>query len=175
MVYRCLFLLFLEGTDFLTASFCIIYRTILSEVCSRQRCQVVPAHLVKCCIQSLEDWDVRWFLLCPHEDGQEQRLSSASIAFQCLRQVHDPSAGTHSALDKTQSTLRSCFEYSFLSLLASPFLDSSCTGTATFSKQMATTSFRMSALSTRRTFIVKVKKKCSELGEYRKLYLTINC
>ena len=109
------------------------------------------------------------------EDGQEQRLSSASIAFQCLRQVHDPSAGTHSALDKTQSALRSCFEYSFLSLLASPFLDSSCTGTATFSKQMATTSFRMSALSTRRTFLVKVKKKCSELGEYRKLYLTINC
>ena len=50
------------------------------------------------------------------------------------------------------------FDYSFLFLLASAFLDSSRSGTATFSKQMATTSFRMSALSTRRTFLVKVKK-----------------
>ena len=49
------------------------------------------------------------------------------------------------------------FDYSFLFLLASAFLDSSRSGTATFSKQMATTSFRMSALLTRRTFLVKVK------------------
>ena len=87
-------------------------------------CQVVPAHLVKCCIQYREDWNFRWILLCPHEDVQEQRLSSASIAFLCLRQVHDHSAGTPSALDKTQSTLRSSFDYGFLFLLASSFLDS---------------------------------------------------
>ena len=34
-------------------------------------------------------------LLCPHEDGQEQRLSSASIKFLCLRQIHDPSVYVH--------------------------------------------------------------------------------
>ena len=57
------------------------------------------------------------------------------------------------------------FDYSFRFLLPSPFLVSSRFGTATFSKQyshsgkqMATTSFRMLALSTRRTFLVKVKK-----------------
>ena len=33
-------------------------------------------------------------LPCPHEDGQEQRLSSASIKFLWLRQIHDPS-GIH--------------------------------------------------------------------------------
>ena len=36
-----------------------------------------------------------------HMDGQEQCLSSASIAFLCLGQGRDPSAGTPSALDKT--------------------------------------------------------------------------
>ena len=30
-------------------------------------------------------------LLCPHEDGQEQRFSSASTKFLWLRQIHDPS------------------------------------------------------------------------------------
>ena len=100
-------------------------------------------------------------LLCPREDGQEQRLSSAIIAFLCLRQVHDPSAGTSSALAET---VKAVFDYSFLFLMASPFLDSSRFGTATFSKQMATTSFRMSPLLTRRTFLVKVKK-ISELEE----------
>ena len=50
------------------------------------------------------------------------------------------------------------FDYSFLLLLASAFLDSSRSGTATFSKEMATTSFRISDLLTRRTFLVKVKK-----------------
>ena len=54
---------------------------------------------------------------------------------------------------------RAVFDYSFLFLLASAFLDSSRSGTATFSKQMATTSFRfrMLALLTRRTLLVKVK------------------
>ena len=37
-------------------------------------------------------------LPCPHEDGQEQRLSSASIKFLWLRQIHDPS-GISPALD----------------------------------------------------------------------------
>ena len=50
------------------------------------------------------------------------------------------------------------FDYSFPLLLASPFPDSSRLGTATFSKQMATRSFRMSALLTGKTFLVKVKK-----------------
>ena len=49
------------------------------------------------------------------------------------------------------------FDYIFLFLLASLFLDSSRIGTATFSKQMTTTSVRMSALLTPRTFLVKVK------------------
>ena len=56
------------------------------------------------------------------------------------------------------------FDYIFLFLLASPFLDSSRIGTATLSKQMAMTSFRMSALLRRRTFLVK-EKKFSELRE----------
>ena len=50
------------------------------------------------------------------------------------------------------------FYYIFFFLLASPFLDSSHIGTATFSKQVATTSFPMSALLTAGTFFVKVKK-----------------
>ena len=44
------------------------------------------------------------------------------------------------------------FDYNFLFLLASPFPDSPPFGTATFSKQMATTSLPMSALLTRKTF-----------------------
>ena len=43
-------------------------------------------------------------LLCPHEDGQEQRLSSASIKFLWLRQIHNP-AGISPALDNALSTL----------------------------------------------------------------------
>ena len=46
-------------------------------------------------------------LLCPHEDGQERRLSSASIKFLWLRQIHDPS-GVSPALDNALSTLLSC-------------------------------------------------------------------
>ena len=46
-------------------------------------------------------------LLCPHEDGQEQRFSSASIKFLWLRQIHDPS-GISPALDNALSTLVSC-------------------------------------------------------------------
>ena len=43
----------------------------------------------------------------PHKDGQEQRLSSASIKFLWLRQIHDPT-GISPALDNALSTLLSC-------------------------------------------------------------------
>ena len=46
-------------------------------------------------------------LLCPHEDGQEQRFSSASMKFLWLRQIHDPS-GISPALENALSTLVSC-------------------------------------------------------------------
>ena len=54
-------------------------------------------------------------LLCPHEDGQEQRLSSASIKFLWLRQIHDPS-GICPALDNALSTLLSFDELLFTTL-----------------------------------------------------------
>ena len=46
-------------------------------------------------------------LLCPHEDGQEQRLSSVSFKLLWLRQIHDPS-GISPALDNALSALLSC-------------------------------------------------------------------
>ena len=46
-------------------------------------------------------------LPCPHEDEQEQRLSSASIKFLGLRQIPD-SSGISPALDNALSTLLSC-------------------------------------------------------------------
>ena len=51
-------------------------------------------------------------LLCPHEDGQGQRFSSASIKFLWLRQIHDPS-GISPALDNASSTLVSCCSQHF--------------------------------------------------------------
>ena len=51
-------------------------------------------------------------LLCPREDGQEQRLSSASIKCLWLRQIHDPS-GISPALDNALSTLLSCCSQHF--------------------------------------------------------------
>ena len=51
-------------------------------------------------------------LLCPHEDVQEQRLSSESIKFLWLRQIHDPS-GISPALDNALSTLLSCCSQHF--------------------------------------------------------------
>ena len=59
-------------------------------------------------------------LLCPHEDGQEQRLSSASIKFLWLRQIHDPSS-ISPALDNALSTLLSCCsKHFFLSAFSLP-------------------------------------------------------
>ena len=51
-------------------------------------------------------------LPCPHEDGQEQRLSSASIKFLWFRQIYDPS-GISPALDNALSTLLSCCSQHF--------------------------------------------------------------
>ena len=100
-------------------------------------------------------------LLCPHEDGQEQRLSSASIKFLWLRQIHDPS-GISPALDNALSTLLSCCSQHFfpVRVLASFIhLLPVVTLSDNDSKQIAAaTSFHMSALLTLRTFLVKVKK-----------------
>ena len=70
-------------------------------------------------------------LLCPHEDGQEQRLSSANIKFLWLRQIHDPS-GISPALDNALSTLLSCCSQHFfpVRVLASLIYTFSCGGHA---------------------------------------------
>ena len=102
-------------------------------------------------------------LPCPHdrEDEQEQRLSSASIKFLRLRQIHD-SSGISPAPDNALSTLLSCCSQHFLfSCPCSRFLIHLPVVTLSDndSKQIAAaTSFRMSALLTLRTFLVKVKK-----------------
>ena len=100
-------------------------------------------------------------LPCPHEDGQKQRLSSASIKFLWLRQIHDPS-GISPALDNALSTLLSCCSQLFfpVRVLASFIhLLPVVTLSDNDSKQIvAATSFRKSALLTLRTFLVKVKK-----------------
>ena len=115
----------------------------------------VPIHLVKYCIQPPGIGRFDTILLCPHEDGQEQHLSSASIKFLWLRQIHDPSS-ISPALDNALSTLLSCCSQhffpvrvlaSFIHLLPGVAL------TDNDSKQMAVaTSFRMLALLTPRTF-----------------------
>ena len=88
-------------------------------------------------------------LPCPHEDGQEQRLSSASIKFLWLIQIHDPS-GIFPALDSALSTLLSCCSQHFfpVRVLASfTHLLPVVTLSDNDSKQIAAAmSFRMSAL-----------------------------
>ena len=66
-------------------------------------------------------------LPCPHEDGQEQRLSSASIKFLWLRQIHDPS-GISPALDNALSTLLSLLFTTLFSCPRSRFLYTSFSG-----------------------------------------------
>ena len=87
-------------------------------------------------------------LLCPHE-------------FLWLRQIHDPS-GISPALDNALSTLLSCCSQQFfpVRVLASFIhLLPVVTLSDNDSKQIAAaTSFRMPALLTLRTFLVKVKK-----------------
>ena len=99
-------------------------------------------------------------LPCPHEDEQEQHLSSASIKFLRLRQIHD-SSGISPALDNASSTLLICCSQHFfpVRVLASFIHIPVVTLSDNDSKQIAAaTSFRMSALLTLRTFLVKVKK-----------------
>ena len=100
-------------------------------------------------------------LPCPHEDGQEQRLSSASIKFLWLRQIHDPS-GISPALDNALSTLLSCCSQPFfpVRVLASfiHFLPVVMLSDNDSKQIAAATSFLVSALLTLRTFLVKVKK-----------------
>jgi len=116
-------------------------------------------------------------LLCPHEDGQEQRLSSTSIKFLWLKQIHDPS-GISPALDDALSTLLSCCWLHFFPVrVLSSFthLRPVVTLSNSDSKQIsATTSFRMSALLPRRTFLVNVEKNYWTWRR-RKNYRTINC
>ena len=100
-------------------------------------------------------------LLRPHKDGQEQRLSSASIKFLWLTQIHDPSC-ISPALNNPLSTLLSCCSQhffpvrvlaSFIHLLPVAMLSDND------SKQIAVaTGFCLSALLTLQTFLVKVKK-----------------
>ena len=96
-----------------------------------------------------------------HEDGQEQRLSPASIKSLWLRQIHDPS-GISPALDKALSTLLSCcWQHLFPVRVLASFVHllRVVTLSDNDSKQIAAApSFRMSALSTLRTLLVKVKK-----------------
>ena len=103
--------------------------------------------------------------LCPHEDGQEQRLSSASIKFLWLRQIHDPS-GICPALYNALSTLLSFDELLFTTLFSCPrsrfliyiFFRWSRSVTTTVNKSQWRQAFACSALLTLRTFLVKVKK-----------------
>ena len=99
-------------------------------------------------------------LLCPHEDEQEQRLSSASIKFLGLRQISD-SSGISPALDNALSTLLSCCSRHFfpVRVLASSIHLLVVTHSDNDSKQIAAaTSFRMSALLTLRTFFSEGQK-----------------
>ena len=99
-------------------------------------------------------------LPCPHEDGQEQRLSSESIIFLWLRRIHNPS-GISPAVDNALSTLLSCCSQHIfpVHILASFIHLPVVTLSDNDSKQIAAaTSLRMSALLTLRTFLVKVKK-----------------
>ena len=100
-------------------------------------------------------------LLCPHEDGQEQRLSSASIKFLWLRQIHDPSR-ISPALDNALSTLLSgCSQHFFPVHVLASFIHllPVVTLSDNDSKQIAAaTSFRMSALLTLRTFFSEGQK-----------------
>ena len=86
--------------------------------------------------------------------------SSASIKFLWLRQIHDPFS-ISPAFDNALSTLLSCCSQHFfpVRVLASfMHLHPVVTLSDNDSKQIeVATSFRISALSTLRTFLVKVK------------------
>ena len=99
-------------------------------------------------------------LPCPHEDEQEQCLSSTSIKFLRLRQIRD-SSGISPAIDNALLTLlSSCSQHFFpVRVLASFIHLPVVTLSDNNSKQIAAaTSFRMSTLLRLRTFLVKVQK-----------------
>ena len=92
----------------------------------------------------------------PNEDEQDQRLSSASIKFLWLRQIHNP-FGISPALDNALSTLLGHFfpVRVLVSFIHLPVV----TLSGNDSKEIAAaSSFRMSALLTLRTFLVKAQR-----------------
>ena len=115
-------------------------------------------------------------VLFPHEDGQEQRLSSASVKFLWLRQIHDPS-GISPALDNALSTLLSCCSQHFfpVHVLASFIhLLSVVTLSDNDSKQIAAaTSLHMSALLTIKNFFSEGQKYL--VNSENKGNISINC
>ena len=147
------------GTRILYLRGCCICYTSLSQTCYSVTLYLTTSSNTTYSLSGIERFDK--ILLCPHEDGQEQRLSSASIKFLWLRQIHDPS-GISPALDNALSTLLSCCSQQFfpVRVLASFIhLLPVVTLSDNDSKQIAAaTSFRMPALLTLRTFLVKVKK-----------------
>ena len=132
----------------------------LSFVFGVKRFIVVPAHLVKHCIQSLEDWNFRWFQCVP------TKMDRSSV---CRRQVSRFYASGKAMILQQVPLLPSIKlnipELVLTTVFSSCWLLPSWTHHALAQrhsvnkpKQMATTSYCMPALLTRRTFSVKVKK-----------------
>ena len=102
-------------------------------------------------------------LLCPHEDGQEQRLSKNKSNPRSLRYIS-------SSRQRLSTLLSCCSQHFFPVRVLASFIHvlPVVTLSDNDSKQIAmATSFRMSALLTLTTLLVKVKK-ISELVEKRK-------
>ena len=159
MAYRifwCLFLLFLDWRDLLTAWLLYNYCTFCTRFVVGNVVRLflpTPSNtadsLSRIGILDEFSWvstKMNRSSVCPRQVSRFYASGKAMILQQVLPSI------------KLNQHFGAVFDYIFLFLLASPFLNSSRTGTATFSKQMATTSFRMSALLTRKTFLVKVKK-----------------
>ena len=146
------------GTRILYLRGCCICYTSLFQTCIRLTLFLPTSQNTAYGLSGIGRCDK--ILPCPHEDGQV-RLSSASIKFLWLRQIHDPS-GISPALDNASPTLLSCCSQHFfpVRVLASSIrLLPVVTLSDNDSKQIAVaTSIRMSALLTLRTFLVKVKK-----------------
>ena len=102
LIFWCHFFASWKWTWGLSARCCICY-TSLCQTCIRLTLFLPTSSNTA---NSLGIGRFDKILPCPHEDGQEQRLSSASIKFLWLRQIHDPS-GISPALDNALSTLLS--------------------------------------------------------------------
>ena len=153
------FLLPWGGTRIFICEDAAFVTPLLSQTCIRLTLFLTTSSNTAYSLAGIRRFDK--ILPCPHEDGQERRLSSASIKFLWLGQIHDPS-GTSSALDSALSTIFSCCSQHFfpVRVLASFIhLLPVATLSDNDSKQIAVaTSFCMSVLLTLRTFLVKVKK-----------------